>query len=152
MLIFLDIDGVLIPAKSWQVPPTLEDGFPVFNQKATDALQRFISDNTTVILSSSHRDRFTIEEWRNIFKKRGLNVNKLNRLKSNPDLRKKRKEEILEWFDSHRNAENFVIIDDDNTLNALPEHLKDHLILTSSLVGFTPDHIPQVEAMLHKGL
>ena len=28
MIIFLDIDGVMVPAKGWKVPDQLDDGFP----------------------------------------------------------------------------------------------------------------------------
>lgn len=42
MIIFLDIDGVMVPAKGWKVPDQLEDGFPVFSSKATKALQTVI--------------------------------------------------------------------------------------------------------------
>ena len=31
MLVFLDIDGVMAPAKSWQRPDILEDGFVDFS-------------------------------------------------------------------------------------------------------------------------
>jgi hypothetical protein len=31
MLIFLDIDGVMVPAKSWERPVLLKDGFPAFS-------------------------------------------------------------------------------------------------------------------------
>ena len=31
MLFFLDIDGVMVPAKGWKSPEFLDDGFPAFN-------------------------------------------------------------------------------------------------------------------------
>jgi len=41
-----------------------------------------------------------------------------------------------------------VILDDDKSLNALPSHLKDHLVLTSSLIGLSEEHLVQIEAVL----
>ena len=149
MLIFLDIDGVLVPATGWKPAPNLADGFPSFTKKATTALQDLLSDNPTIILSSSHRDRFTIIQWKKIFFERGLNINNLDRLQPrNGDL--KRNEEIQEWFTTHAVNEDFVIIDDDSRLNDLPEHLRAHLLVTSPLVGLTPEHVPRVRALASK--
>ncbi|MDI3318583.1 HAD domain-containing protein [Pinibacter soli] len=43
MLIFLDIDGVMVPAKGWKAPEMLSDGFPAFSNKATNALRNLVS-------------------------------------------------------------------------------------------------------------
>lgn len=141
MLIFLDIDGVMVPAKGWKVPENLDDGFPMFSKKATEALGQLISPSTKIILSSSHRDRFPLEKWKRIFKRRGLHIEHLSRLKSNGNLTNKRKDEILNWLIDHNVSEDFIIIDDDTTLNSLPQHIKRHLILTSSTVGLTPENV-----------
>jgi len=146
MLIFLDIDGVLVPAAGWKAPQLLEDGFPMFTSKATKALQQLLSDTTTIILSTSHRNRFTIDQWKTIFKNRGLNIGSLKLLASNYN---SRKDEILGWFNTHNVHEDFVIIDDDTTLNALPQYLKEHLILTSPLVGLTSEHVAEIKSSLH---
>jgi hypothetical protein len=148
MLIFLDIDGVMVPAKAWKVPENMDDGFPMFSEKATAALKRLISPDTKVILSTSHRDRFGIDIWKKIFERRGLRIENLSRLESNENLAKKRKDEILGWFNRHEVKDNFIIIDDDTTLNSLPEHLKRNLILTSSSVGLTFENLSQVHVTL----
>lgn len=148
MLIFLDIDGVMVPATSWKAPENLEDGIPMFTQKSTEALRGLISDETTVILTTSHRIRFTHAEWKRIFERRGLSISKLLSLEANHDF-KKRKDEILEWLTIHHVIEDFVIIDDDTSLNALPKDLKEHVILTSPLVGLTPEHVTDFRKRLH---
>jgi hypothetical protein len=148
MLIFLDIDGVMVPATSWKTPPNLEDGIPMFTQRATDALNSLISTDTIVILSTSHRTRFTNNEWKRIFERRGLNIGELSSLEPNHDF-KKRIDEILGWFNIHNVVGDFVIIDDDTSLNALPKNLKEHLILTSPLIGLTPEHIVNFRKRLH---
>ena len=148
MLIFLDMDGVMLPMKGWQLPENLEDGFPMFSKRATEALGSLLAeypgDETRVVLSTSHRDRFTIAEWISIFERRGLDVRNIERLPSNKDFSKKRKDEILEWFQTNPMEGDFLIIDDDKSLNALPSKIKAHVILTSSSVGLRLEDLPVV--------
>jgi hypothetical protein len=148
MLIFLDIDGVMVPATHWKAPENLEDGIPTFTQKSTEALRSLITNDTTVILTSSHRVRFTNEQWKRIFERRGLSIERLLLMDANPDF-KKRKDEILGWLNLHTLAEDFIIIDDDTSLHALPKDLKEHLILTSPLIGLTPEHITDFRKRLY---
>ena len=61
MLLFLDIDGVMVPAKSWKSHEFLDDGFPAFSKKAILALQYLISEETTVLLTTSHKSKFSLE-------------------------------------------------------------------------------------------
>jgi hypothetical protein len=144
MLIFLDIDGVMVPAASWKTPEILEDGFPVFTQKSVRSLNSMLSPETRVILSTSHRDRFTIEKWKEIFAKRGLQVENLDRLPPSNGITK-RKDEILKWFSNDKNKKptDFLIIDDDKSLYDLPRDLKDHLIITSPLIGLTKEKLEE---------
>jgi hypothetical protein len=146
MLIFLDIDGVMAPAKSWQRPDILEDGFVDFSPKAVRVIQDLISQNadSTIILTTSHKSRFSLSQWKIIFERRGLNVNKLESLNDNTDFQS-RKVEILNWFDSNDIHEDFIIIDDDKSLNDLPKIYKDRLILTSSLVGLNESHWADIQ-------
>jgi 16S rRNA C1402 (ribose-2'-O) methylase RsmI len=151
MLIFLDIDGVMVPAKGWKSPELLNDGFPAFSSKASHALQSLISEDTTVILSTSHKSNYTIEDWKSIFRKRGINVQKIKSLDSNVD-NFSRADEILNWFKANNRNEPFIIIDDDKSLNSLPDFLKRNLILTSPLVGLTDEHVENIKAILNKDL
>jgi hypothetical protein len=146
MLIFLDIDGVMAPAKSWQRPDILEDGFVDFSSKAVRVLQDILAQNafTTIILTTSHKSRFSLSQWKIIFERRGLNVNKLESLNDNTDFQS-RKVEILNWFDSNDVQEDFIIIDDDKSLNDLPKFYKDRLIVTNSLVGLNESHWTDIQ-------
>jgi hypothetical protein len=146
MLIFLDIDGVMAPAKSWQRPDILEDGFVDFSSKAVRVLQDFLAQNanSTFILTTSHKSRFSLSQWKIIFERRGLNVNKLESLNDNTDFQS-RKVEILNWFDSNDVQEDFIIIDDDKSLNDLPKFYKDRLVLTSSLIGLNESHWADIQ-------
>lgn len=149
MLLFLDIDGVLVPAKSWENPELLTDGFPAFDVKAVQILQKLISEDTTVMLTTSHKSRFSVEQWKEIFQKRGLKVNQLKTLEDNVNYLS-RKDEVLNWFNLNSINEDFIIIDDDKSLNGLPAFLKERLILTSPLIGLTEEHWNEINVVLAK--
>ncbi|MFZ6024317.1 MAG: hypothetical protein ACOYVG_07650 [Bacteroidota bacterium] len=54
MLFFLDIHGVMVPAKSWKAPECLHDGFPAFSTRASRTLQQMMAEEDTVMLTTSH--------------------------------------------------------------------------------------------------
>lgn len=149
MTVFLDIDGVMVPTRSWKSPELLNDGFPVFSNRAILALQQLLSRNSTIILTTSHKSNYTIAQWKGIFLKRGINVENIKSLDHNVD-NLSRKEEIEKWFHINEVKENFVIIDDDKSLNELPKYLKDNLILTSPMIGLTDEHLKEANVILHK--
>lgn len=151
MLIFLDIDGVMVPAKGWKSPELLNDGFPAFSSKAVRVIQSLITVDTIVVLTTSHKSRFTIEEWKRIFKNRGLQLNKLKSLEENTNFLS-RKDEILNWFNLNNIHEEFIIIDDDKSLNDLPVYIKKNLIQTSALVGLTDVHLDEINTVLKSKL
>jgi len=97
MLVFLDIDGVMVPAKSWTSPQLLSDGFPAFSDTAVRVLQHVVSEGVTVMLTTSHKSRFSVEEWKNIFLTRGINVQNIRKLADSP-FGLSRRDEILNWF------------------------------------------------------
>jgi hypothetical protein len=151
MLILLDIDGVLVPANSWKKPEFMEDGFPVFNPKAVIALQRILSEtNASVLLTTSHKSKYKVAQWKELLKLRGINPKKVHRLTSN-SLQTSRKDEILQWYNQKRLPnEDFVIIDDDKMLNDLPENIRHNLILTSPSVGLTDELADEAISILQK--
>jgi hypothetical protein len=149
MLIFLDIDGVMVPAKSWETPNLSSDGFPEFSSKAVRVLQNVVSGGATIMLTTSHKSRFSVEEWKNIFIARGIEVNNLGKLDEG-SFGTNRRDEILSWFNLNDTNENFIIIDDDKSLNSLPPHLKKNLILTSSMLGLNDSHLAAIEAVKEK--
>jgi hypothetical protein len=158
MIIFLDIDGVMVPAKSWAPLVLLEDDFPAFSPKATSVLNSLLHpaglkshENVKVVLTTSHKNRFTIEEWKSIFRKRHISIEHLEVLITQA-IGKNRKEEICIWFQEQAIADRFVILDDDTSLNDLPDHLKAHLVLTSSTIGLNQSHIGQIESIIQDKL
>lgn len=149
MKIFLDIDGVMVPANSWKRPEFLIDGFPAFSKKATSALQKIIDDtNADIVLTSSHKANYSVEEWLTLFKNRGIDLKTIYRLPENIS-NQNRKEELISWFNLNGIEDNFVIIDDDKILNDLPFFLKERLVLTSGAIGLTDEQANRAIAFLH---
>ena len=147
MRIFLDIDGVMVPAKGWKSPEFLSDGFPVFSAKATRILQHLISGDITIMLTTSHKSNFSVEEWKNIFKNRNINVENLECLPANVG-NTSRKDEIVNWFNANTINDDFIIIDDDKSLNELPDFLKKNVVQTSPYIGLTEEHLVLALAIL----
>jgi hypothetical protein len=147
MLIFLDIDGVMVPVKSWKNPILLSDGFPEFNEKAAMVLGNIIGNNSKLILTTSHKSRYSVLEWKNVFEKRGIIVNNIDKLDESP-FYTSRKDELINWFKTHSVDEEYIIIDDDKSLNDLPSYMKKNLILCSSMIGLTEDHLKEINLVL----
>jgi hypothetical protein len=139
VLILLDIDGVMIPATNWKPIPILDDGFPQFNHKAISSLNQILTEtNSSIVLTSSHKSKFSESEWENIFRTRSISA-RIQKLDDNHS-HLNRKEEILNWLQKNQQYKNFVIIDDDKMLNDLPAEIKEKLVLTKSLIGLNDDN------------
>ena len=151
MLLLLDIDGVMVPAKGWSKPQLLKDGFPAFSNKATDALRQLIDQDSTLVLTTSHKSNYTLEEWKQIFKNRDIEIENIIALPANTNSLNRR-EEIVNWFNDNHYFGQLAIIDDDASLNDLPNYLKRHLLLTSPLIGLTTDNLESIREILKKQL
>jgi hypothetical protein len=139
MLILLDIDGVMVPAKSWKSPEILEDGFPAFSNKSILSLQKILTaTNAKIILTTSHKSNYELSAWKQIFKNRELEISDISRLEKNSNFLS-RKDEIIKWYESNITTESFIIIDDDKSLNDLPVFLKSRLIQTLPIIGLTEE-------------
>lgn len=130
MLFFLDIDGVMVPAKSWSVPEFLEDGFPVFSARATAALQQLITSDDTLILTSSHKSNHTLDEWIRIFRNRGIEITTIRVLPENSN-NSSRKDELVNWFKNNEVNQN---------------------VKTSPLIGLTEEHTTTINIILGRQL
>ena len=137
MIFFLDIDGVMVHAIPYRKVELAEDGFYVFNSVAVEILKSVISiPHDELILSTSHRFKFSIPEWRQIFEARGLSVKNISIVDLPLELKSNRLSEIIDWItQKHLDPNEIIIIDDDKSLNDLPSHLKERLILTDSYAG-----------------
>ena len=153
MLILLDIDGVMVTGNSWKRPEILNDSFPAFSSKACNALQKIISETSAdILLTTSHKSNYSIEEWKNIFNLRGIKIKNIYSLPENKTYLS-RKEEIMKWVNTSNELPDFVIIDDDKSLNGLPEFVKNKLIQTNASIGLTIELIDEaLEILANKQL
>lgn len=56
----------------------------------------------------------------------------------------------MNWFNTNTPSGDFLIIDEDKSLNALPSVLKKKLILTSAYIGFTEGHLVEIRQLRQK--
>jgi len=135
----------MTPVKSWSRPQILEDGFPAFSARAVSAMQSLLKKNkgAKVLLTTSHKGKYTPDQWLRIFSARGLNIEHLETLEVNT-ANLTRKDEILRWLNRYQPKpdESIIIIDDDKSLFDLPATLKKHLVTTSPMIGLTEELIP----------
>ncbi|CAM4338481.1 hypothetical protein SAMN06265348_11213 [Pedobacter westerhofensis] len=152
MYVLLDIDGVMVPAQSWKSPEFLQDGFPVFSSQSIAALQKIIDQTgATLVLTSSHKSSYSIPEWKDIFKLRGINTSMIERLPAN-NLNLNRREEILNWYHMRNRAnDQIAILDDDKSLNALPAEIKQYLVMPSPMIGLTNELADHAISILQAG-
>lgn len=150
MLLYLDIDGVMVPAKSWKRPEIMNDGFPEFSLKAIESLNKIISYSCAdIVLTTSHKSIYSLNEWKNIFERRNIKANKIGRLPKNVN-HLNRKDELLNWFNAGHLDDDFIIVDDDKSLNGLPEFIKNKLIQTSASIGLTENLTNQALDLIEK--
>jgi hypothetical protein len=137
LIILLDIDGVLVTTGGWKKPEILSDNFPQFNKEPAENLREILlKTGASIILTTSHRNSHTLDEWRGIFKTRGIEVSSVGRLEiSNSEIRLNRAGEILNWIKKEGQNKSFVIIDDDTSLHGLPADVQKKCILTKGLIG-----------------
>ena len=120
MILLLDIDGVLETSPIWKKPEFLEDKFYKFNENSQKYLIEIIEKiKPEIILTTTHRINFNLDEWNEIFKLRGIYVSKITKINNAKNITeiKNRNIEIEEWFTKNKTA-NFLIIDDDKSLNS----------------------------------
>lgn len=147
MKVFLDIDGVMVHANPYKTVELEDDGFYRFAFRAVSAFNCI--ENPDIILSTSHRHRFSIPVWENIFMKRGIHFKSISIITNECSHKISRREEIETWVreKKYRN-DDFIIIDDDKSLNGLPKRLKERVVMTSPYVGLYDSK--EIDKILHK--
>lgn len=140
MKVFLDIDGVMVHANPALSVEADTDGFYKFSSAAISALNLLLSkvENIDVVLTTSHRFKYSCSEWKEIFNKRGIIITNLSRIERETPFGESRKETLLNYINTFDILpEDILIIDDDRSLNGLSNTLKERLILTNTLTGLT---------------
>jgi hypothetical protein len=138
MTILLTIDGVLVTTPPWQKATLLEDGFPEFNPAAAANLQKLISETgAAVVLITMQRVEYKLEEWKTIFKTRGITIPNLSFVndRSTISVMPERVVEVKEWTDKYGNEDAYVIIEDDLSLYDLPDAIKSHWVMIKPMLG-----------------
>lgn len=155
MIFFLDIDGVMVHANPHRQVEQAIDGFYVFSSAAVETFNTiFIAKEDQVILSTSHRFKYSREEWKKLFADRGIQIDSLALLEGvvqKIDHRYTRKDEILGHIACQNiRPEQMIIIDDDKSLNDLPQVLKSRLVLTTSYIGLAETDLPNLKNILNR--
>lgn len=155
MIFFLDIDGVMVHANPNRPVEPATDGFYVFSRAAVETFNTiFIAKEDQVILSTSHRFRYSVVEWKRIFLDRDIRIDSLQLLDNAEQHlihHYTRKDEVLGHIGRQcMRAEEIIIIDDDKSLNDLPRELKSRLVLTSSYIGLTEKDLPKLKTILNR--
>lgn len=142
-IIFLDIDGVLRTHKSDLEHATiLNQEIPIrvydrkFDPKAVNNIN-YISHytNAKIVISSTWRNNFTIQELKEIFRDNGIRTEVIDKT----EIGLTRGEEIREWLDRNE-VTNYVVIDDQvkDIINWVE---KDKVIHVNPQEGFTSDEL-----------
>lgn len=134
-ILILDLDGVLITTPIWKADEIDSDGYSKFNMNCVDNLNKLLSQSDFEIwLSSTRRTVKTLAEFNAIFKNRNIEKEIKGFLPAYQEC-KTRKDEITRFIEEFK-ISNFLIIDDDKSLNGLNENHKKNLILTELQKGF----------------
>jgi FMN phosphatase YigB (HAD superfamily) len=151
--VLLDIDGVLVTTPAWKVVEQHADGFMQFNERAADNLAKLLDKTqAAVVLITTHRISYSEDDWITIFRKRNINastITKINKAAKLEDIRS-RAEEIEAWVLAQADPISYVIIDDDLSLNALPEHIKRRCILTKPMIGIDQSIVDRAMCILQQ--
>ncbi|RZL12876.1 MAG: hypothetical protein EOO62_09865 [Hymenobacter sp.] len=138
MTILLDLDGVLITTPAWRAVEQHADGFLQFNTQATANLASLLHETkAAIVLTTSHRITYSLDEWAALLRTRGLHPSALTKVNDHTSLRpaRTRAAEIMAWISQHEATENYVILDDDLSLHGLPPALKSRWVPTKPLIG-----------------
>ncbi|MBU2930169.1 HAD domain-containing protein [Winogradskyella psychrotolerans] len=141
-LLILDLDGVLLTNPSWKADRIHSDGYSEFNESCVENLNRLLTlAEFDIWLSSTRRTVKTLTEFNLIFKNRGIKKAIVGFLPKYSHCRN-RKEEILNFITEFKTSD-FLIIDDDKSLNGLESEIKKKLILTVLTKGFDSEKLKE---------
>lgn len=151
MTILLDIDGVLETTPTWRQAEIHSDGFMKLNEKALENLSiLYKRTNASIVLTTTHRINYDETKWKEIFRLRGLNFATISKLNNKTEISQllDRGTEIKEWVEQKGEEQNYVIIDDDQSINALPEYIKERWVATRPSIGFDKEALEKAILIL----
>lgn len=149
-IVFLDIDGVLNHHDWWRRRGELPDDSSSFERYLHDLdpiavgyLNEIVAaTGAKVVISSAWRLHPSLSELRGLMKKAGFVGDLIDKT---PRIPAPRGREIQLWIDEAAlKVDRFVILDDDDDM----EHLSEHLIKTSMFHGLLPSHVEAAIAIM----
>ncbi len=147
--LILDLDGVLITTSPWKADEIAADGYSEFNAKCVQNLNSLLQEYKFEIwLSSTRRTVKTVDEFNTIFQNRNI-INSISGFLPKCEECNSRKEEV-EKFILENELSDYLILDDDKSLNALPSNMKHKLVSTELLKGFTTERLEYALSILKK--
>ena len=148
-ILILDLDGVLITNPSWKSDEIDSDGYSKFNGKCVDNLNQLLSlSKFEIWLSSTRRTMKTLEEFNLIFENRNIKEKIQGFLPEYKECENRREE--VEMFIEDFCISNFLIIDDDKSLNGLSINYKKKLISTELQKGFDYEKLMRAIELIQK--
>ncbi len=139
-ILILDLDGVLITSPPWKSDEMDFDGYSKFDSECVKNLNIILEEECCEIwLSSTRRRTKSLIELNTIFRNRGIFKEIKGFLPEN-DYNLDRKEEILNFL-KEKEIRDFIIIDDDKSLNAMSDDLKEKLVLTDYSKGLNREKL-----------
>jgi hypothetical protein len=146
-VLLLDLDGVLITTPPWKPDQMHEDGYSDFKKSAVENINiLFEKVSFEIWLTSSRRANKTLAEFNEIFCNRKLS-NKLVGFLPVETIKCTRLIEINKFLDKEV-LDNFLIIDDDNSLNDLAPERKKFWVKTDSLIGFNKEKLDMASEII----
>ncbi|MCH2195296.1 MAG: HAD domain-containing protein [Kordia sp.] len=119
----------------WKADEIDVDGYSKFNMNCVDNLNKLLEQSDFEIwLSSTRRTVKTLTEFNQIFENRHIKKEIKGFLPEYQECNT-RKDEIIQFIEEFKISD-FLIIDDDKSLNGLNENYKEKLILTELQKGF----------------
>jgi|GEM_PF-1309456 len=141
-IILLDLDGVLITTPSWRADQIHADAYADFNEKAVNNFNRLLQEvNADIWLTSSRRKSKSLSELNEIFRNRDI-LKGLTGVIPFENQELNRLEEITSFL-SLNPVRNYLILDDDNSLENLSQEKKAFWVKTYLIVGFSQDKLEE---------
>lgn len=148
--LILDLDGVLITTPIWKKDELDSDGYSKFNVNCVDNINKLLEQaNFEIWLSSTRRKVKTLMEFNRIFEKRNIKKAIKGFVPVYQDCNTRR-DEIIRFIEEFEVLD-FLIIDDDKSLNGLKENQKEKLILTELQKGFDKEKLQMAIRKIKKG-
>lgn len=128
-IIFVDIDGPLLPAKMHLFRENRHSGeyappkFDEFAIRVFNLWQRY--SDAKVVFSTYWANHFTVDELKNIMRVNGLGFMYHQDILTPKKMTSRRHDEIFWWLENHPEVTHWIAVDDDTDCRMLEERVVD---------------------------